>query len=109
MNNLSEHQFQNQVISFLLYSNYLVIRFNSGAAFFKDRLVRYYFIHNNHSSSGLADVMAIKNNRTIFLEIKTKTGKASASQIAFKKLCKNHHIEYYIINSLTQLEGIING
>lgn len=107
---MKESILQKQVIETLLRFSYLVIRMNSGAVKTDNRFIRNYIIANNGKSSGLSDVIAIKNNRIYFFEIKSSRGKQSESQKEFEKLCEMYNItNYFVINDYNEFLEIIRG
>jgi len=56
---------------------------------------------------GIPDIIAIKNNRVLFLEIKRPTGKLSNYQKQFQTDIEGQGGEYYIIRSIDDLIKII--
>ncbi len=50
----------------------------------------------------------LKNNKTLFVELKSKNGKLTNHQIKFKEIIINLNYEYIIITSLLELKDIIN-
>ena len=59
------------------------------------------------SYKGIPDRMAIKNGRTIYLEVKKPGGKQSPSQVEFGGNIKYQKGEYYLIDDLDDLIKII--
>ena len=56
---------------------------------------------------GIPDIIAIKNNRVLFLEIKRPGGKQSEHQKNFQAEIEGQGGEYYILKSLEDLVEII--
>ena len=56
---------------------------------------------------GIPDIIAIKNNRVLFLEIKKPTGKQSDYQKQFQADIEGQGGEYYIVKCLEDLIKII--
>ena len=56
---------------------------------------------------GIPDIIAIKNNRVLFLEIKRPKGKQSEYQKQFQLFIEGQGGEYYIVKSLEDLVEII--
>jgi len=56
---------------------------------------------------GIPDIIAIKNNRVLFLEIKRPSGKQSDYQKQFQADIEGQGGEYYIVKSLEDLIKII--
>jgi len=56
---------------------------------------------------GIPDIIAIKNNRVLFLEIKRPGGRQSNYQKQFQANIEEHGGEYYLVKSLDDLVKII--
>ncbi len=59
------------------------------------------------SFDGIPDRIAIKNGRTLYLEIKKPGGKQSPGQVDFERNIKFQKGEYYLIDDLDSLIKII--
>lgn len=59
------------------------------------------------SFDGIPDRIAIKNGRTIYLEMKKPGGKQSPAQIEFEWNITNQKGEYFLIDNLDELIKII--
>ena len=59
------------------------------------------------AKKGIPDIIAIKNNRVLFLEIKKPGGKQSEYQKQFQADIEGHGGEYYTVKSLDDLIKII--
>lgn len=95
-----ESAIQRDVSTALIKLGWLVVRINSGAYNQEDkRYIRFYTIMNTGKSSGLPDLMAMKNGRTLLLEVKTPKGRLRASQIEFAGVSKAHGNEVHIVRS----------
>lgn len=60
-----------------------------------------------HQKHGIPDIMVIKDNKIIFLECKSETGKQSEYQKAFEEICKSNSQLYYVVRSLDEVRDII--
>lgn len=58
--------------------------------------------------NGIPDLLALKNNKAIFIEVKSEKGKLSEIQKYRINELKNHGFEVHILNSTDNLELIIN-
>lgn len=76
----SEHDRQNEIRLALSERGYCVFRINSGK--FKMEDGRWFDVG---VPKGFSDLVAIKDGRVSFLEIKTDTGRATAEQLNFIK------------------------
>lgn len=85
---LGETEIQNQVREYLEWNGWFVIRHQQGLGSFK----------------GLSDLTAIKDGKTIYVEIKKPTGSQSKDQKDFETLIKAHGGEYLLIKSLEEIE-----
>jgi hypothetical protein len=57
---------------------------------------------------GVSDLIVVIDSKTIYIELKTATGKQSPKQIEFEETIKNLNQYYYIVRSLNQFKEIIN-
>lgn len=62
---------------------------------------------------GFPDLTALKDGKTLYIEVKTKTGKQSAYQVAFQKVCEAHGGTYILARGvedvkpfLTSIQGL---
>ena len=72
---------------------------------------RYYhfpILQGLGAKRGIPDIIAIKNNRVLFLEIKKPGGKQSEYQKQFQADIEGHGGEYYIVRSLEEVRKIID-
>lgn len=56
------------------------------------------------SRRGFPDLTALKDGVTLYIEIKTKTGKQSAYQVEFEKICKAHGGTYILARSVDDVK-----
>jgi hypothetical protein len=56
---------------------------------------------------GIADIILIAKNKTIYLELKTATGKQSHEQKLFQKHCEKHNQPFFIIKNLEDLTNYL--
>lgn len=67
----------------------------------------FYNLQGLGSYDGIPDFIAIKNGRTIYLEVKKPGGKQSPGQIEFEWNITHQKGEYYLIDCLEDLIKII--
>ena len=67
----------------------------------------FYLLAGMGAYKGIPDIIAIKNNRVLFLEIKRLGGKLSEWQQQFQLDIEGQGGEYYIIKSLEDLIKVI--
>jgi Holliday junction resolvase len=53
---------------------------------------------------GFPDLTALKDGVTLYIEVKTQTGKQSAYQIEFEKICKAHGGTYVLARSVDDIK-----
>lgn len=58
--------------------------------------------------SGVSDLVLLFDRETVYVEVKTATGRLSASQKDFKKLCDETGRPYYVVRSLDEVIEIVN-
>jgi Holliday junction resolvase len=60
------------------------------------------------SHKGMSDLIACKNGKTVFIEIKGTNGKLSYYQAEFRRQLQEESIPYWLINDIDQLKDVIN-
>ena len=53
---------------------------------------------------GFPDLTALKDGLTLYIEVKTQTGKQSAWQVEFEKICKAHGGTYVLARSVDDIK-----
>ena len=56
------------------------------------------------SRRGFPDLTALKDGVTLYIEIKTRTGKQSAYQVEFEKVCRAHGGTYILARSVDDVK-----
>lgn len=56
------------------------------------------------SRRGFPDLTALKDGKTLYIEIKTRTGKQSAYQVEFEKICRAHGGTYILARSVDDVK-----
>lgn len=56
------------------------------------------------SRRGFPDLTALKDGKTLYIEIKTRTGKQSAYQVEFQKICEAHGGTYILARSVDDVK-----
>ena len=56
------------------------------------------------SRRGFPDLTALKDGKTLYIEIKTRTGKQSAYQVEFEKICRAHGGTYILARSVDDIK-----
>jgi len=58
--------------------------------------------------TGYPDITLFRNGKTIFVEVKTETGKQSEIQKYVQKQLESQGFEYYLVRSLENFREILN-
>jgi len=58
------------------------------------------------SYPGISDLIAVKAGRTVFVEVKTSTGRLSAAQEAFRQAITDAGGEYIVARSIEDVMGL---
>lgn len=81
---LKESQIQRAIKDYLQYTGWFVFKIQQGALSYK----------------GIADLCAVKNGRTLWIEVKKPKGKQSEYQVQFQADIEEHGGEYMIARSV---------
>ena len=103
MKDKTEAEIQTEIQNYLASKGYLVTRINT----IKNGWRKSYRIANNGKCSGFPDVLAIKDNKALLIEIKDAKGDQKPTQKVFEKLCKETGNSYYIARSVLEVENIL--
>ncbi|MBP5431581.1 VRR-NUC domain-containing protein [Ruminococcus sp.] len=83
---MTEHDIQSSIRIKLTELGYCVFRINVGR--FKTEDGRWF---DTGLPKGFSDLIAVKDGRIYFLEVKTETGKASKEQLNFLAVMRNRY------------------
>jgi hypothetical protein len=102
-----EHAFQKEVLAHLKRNGFLPIRFNSqvGKSSATGTLLRGYMIYGLGMSSGLPDILAIKNGRSIFIEVKSPKGRLSDDQKKVHAELEKYKFPHTTVKSIPELDA----
>lgn len=67
-----------------------------------------YHLQGVGSRKGFPDLTAMKEGRTVYIEVKTETGRQSDYQKKFERICNAHGCTYIIARSVSDIEGLLN-
>jgi len=96
---MTESELQKQAIDLLKLSGFIVFRLNSGKARNNIRLCPV----------GTPDLLAVRNGRVIWIEIKKTGGKTSLVQDEMIRDLRRHGQEVHIVDNIDILIEIIGG
>lgn len=88
---LKESAIQKQIKEYLQWHGWFVVK-----------------IHQSLGSvKGIADLYALKNGRSVWIEVKTPKGRQSVDQVAFEQDVKQHGGAYIVARSVDDV-GVLN-
>lgn len=64
-------------------------------------------LKNTGLMAGVSDLIVLKPNETIFVEVKTPIGRQSPKQELFQKMVENLGFRYILVRSLEQFKELI--
>ena len=114
---------QKQVINYLVDKGWHVIRINSGSYSVEDKKRRYIAFYKQfsiyfdtmgvnakkiYSSAGMVDLIAMKNNVALQIEVKQPSGKQNMAQKTYEQITTKHGNDYYIIRDIQELRDLLN-
>lgn len=98
----SESKLQKDIAHALEAAGFMVIRVNSMTTQSDERWLRAYYVQNIASGAGHSDLVAYRNGRAWFLEIKTPTGRQSQSQKRFQACAERYGMSYHVVRSIEE-------
>jgi hypothetical protein len=99
---MSEHEIQNNIRLALSNEGFTVFRINVGKVKMQDG--RWF---DSGVPRGFSDLMAIKDGRVYFLEVKSAIGKATADQLSFIKQMENKGCVAGIVRSVADAFSLV--
>lgn len=100
---MNESQIEKSIIEFLSYSKWFVWK-NLDQPLFANGSYRRL---RPGQIKGISDLIAIKNGRVLFLEVKSRKGRLSESQKQFGEQIINAGGEFHVVRSISDVEEII--
>ena len=67
-----------------------------------------YHLQGVGCRKGFPDLTAMKDGKTIYIEVKTETGKQSDYQKEFQKVCESHGCRYILARSVDDVAEFLN-
>lgn len=101
-----ERLIMKEIYRYLLENDFLVIQINSSVLTSPDTHIpiRSYVILNDGTTSGISDLVAIKDGKITFIEVKAPHGQQRPTQKRFEQLCKKFNTDYIIARSLEDVK-----
>ena len=107
-----EHLFQQQVIQYLHMFNIFVFETDvmDGLKFLNTEKQRLAFIQHHKNMGyvkGQPDLVAVLNNKVVFIELKTDKGRQSKEQKEVEQEIKKRGVDYIVVRSLEDLQNYL--
>ena len=113
---MTEKQLQDTICQYLLYSGFLVLRINSGAATGEykgvKRFIRFVWwqaLGVMRKSAGVSDILALRDGHLYAIEVKKpgKVGNVSDEQEEFLSAVRNRGGTAIVADSLETVQGVV--
>ena len=101
----TEHELQNKIISYLQYKHYKVLRMNSGAIRSLGSNGKTFM--TRLQEPGTPDLLALKDGKAIFFEIKTPKNHPTTLQKMKMDELERYGCHCFVIHSLEEMQAII--
>lgn len=85
------------VYEYLQLRGYYVFRVNNGATY--DPVKKIYRRPPKYFVHGVSDLIALKNGKCLFIEVKSKTGKQRPDQEIFQADVEAQGFDYYLVRN----------
>lgn len=66
-----------------------------------------YHLQGVGCRKGFPDLTAMKNGQTVYIEVKTETGRLSAYQKEFQNICHQHGCTYIVARSVKDVADLL--
>ena len=66
-----------------------------------------YHLQGVGCRKGFPDLTAMKNGQTVYIEVKTETGRLSAYQKEFQRICHEHGCTYIVARSVKDVADLL--
>jgi Holliday junction resolvase len=73
-----------------------------------DRSAGAYRKPGPYAVNGVSDIIAIRDGRVLFIEVKTETGKQSADQVKFARAVRVKGCDYIVVRSVEELTEYVS-
>jgi|SaaInlLV_10m_DNA_2_1039722.scaffolds.fasta_scaffold04001_8 hypothetical protein len=100
---MSEKQIENAILDYLNLIGFFAFKVKDQAQFINGS----YRKPGRHCVRGVSDIIAVKNGKVLFIEVKTDTGRQSEHQKEFERCIQNTGGGYYVVRSLGECEILI--
>ena len=67
----------------------------------------FYIFQGLGSYKGISDLIAMKDGTTVYIEVKTKTGRQSEHQKQFERICIEHGCRYILARSVNDVAELL--
>lgn len=101
-----EGSIQNAICDYLTLRRVFFVRLNNLPAPYRDRAgVLQFRKLGKFARLGLADILAVKDGKAIFLEVKSETGRPSKDQLDFGRDAMAAGAEYRVVRSIDDVQA----
>ena len=109
--NRPEAVIQDAIMKALNLMGYVVIRINSSVlrSIQTDMPVKSYLIYGLGKSSGMSDLLILRNDKAWVLEVKVSKGRLNENQKDVKKYFATKGVIYYVVHSAQEAIDIVEG
>jgi Holliday junction resolvase len=103
-----EADLQRQIMAYLAACGWLAIRFNSAAVKTEGRFFRayWYMMDGQQTGAGFPDVLALRGNRAVLIEVKKKGERLRESQRKFHIHAERFGIEVFTMDRWELVEEL---
>lgn len=67
-----------------------------------------YHLQGVGCRKGFPDLTAMRDGQTVYIEVKTETGRQSQYQKDFQRICKSHGCKYILARSVRDIDELLN-
>ncbi len=107
---MKEHEIQKQIVEYFRFKSYVTVCTDVMAALgYLQGNKRFAFIKHYKDigyTKGQSDIIVIKKNKVIFIEVKSKLGRQSDEQKQFQMLIEKAGIEYLLARSINDVQKV---
>lgn len=104
----SENLIERSICDFLTYQGWDVVKIPAAGFFFKDdRGARFRKHASPYVRNGLPDLLALRQGRRLWLEVKSEIGRQSPSQKEMQLLLEKNGEEYNLVRSIEDVQKLI--
>jgi hypothetical protein len=101
-----EGEVQNAICEYLTLRRVFFVRLNNIPSFYIDHTgAKRFRKMGKYARLGLADILAVKDGKAIFLEVKSEAGRPSKDQLDFGRDAIAAGAEYRVVRSIDEVQA----